>query len=110
MAEERLIDADKDKKYKIRINENGEEELVVVDNSDEEEDDMLPAAIEVVVDIGQASTSVLQRKLKLGYSRAARIVDQLEARGIVGPYQGSKPRSVLITKQQWLEMKNRGEE
>lgn len=79
-------------------------------DSDEDEDEMLPAAIEVVVESGQASTSVLQRRLKLGYSRAARIIDQLEARGIVGPFQGSKPRSVLITKQQWYEMKNRGEE
>ncbi len=79
-------------------------------DADGEEDEMLPAAIEVVVESGQASTSVLQRKLKLGYSRAARIVDQLEARGIIGPFQGSKPRSVLITKQQWYEMKNRGEE
>lgn len=68
-----------------------------------EYDDMLPKAIECVVEAGQASTSLLQRKLKLGYARAARIVDQLEERGIVGPYEGSKPRKVLMTKQQWLE-------
>ena len=70
-------------------------------------DDMTEAAIEVVVEAGQASTSLLQRKLKLGYARAARIVDELEERGIVGPYEGSKPRKVLITKQQWYEMSMR---
>ena len=61
-------------------------------------------AIEVVIDAGQASTSLLQRKLKLGYARAARIMDQMEEKGIVGPYEGSKPRQVLITKTQWQEM------
>lgn len=69
------------------------------------EDAMLPAAIECVVEMGQASTSMLQRRLKLGYARAARLVDEMEARGIVGPYEGSKPRTVLMTKQQWIEMR-----
>ena len=69
------------------------------------EDEMLPAAIECVIETGQASTSLLQRKLKLGYARAARIVDEMEARGIVGPFEGSKPRQVLVTRQQWIEMK-----
>ncbi len=72
------------------------------DSSDE--DEMLPQAIEVVVEAGQASTSLLQRKLKLGYARAARIIDQLENRGIVGPFEGAKPRQVLVTRQQWIEM------
>ena len=72
------------------------------DSSDE--DEMLPQAIEVVVEAGQASTSLLQRKLKLGYARAARIIDQLESRGIVGPFEGAKPRQVLVTRQQWIEM------
>ena len=71
---------------------------------DSEADEMLPKAIEVVVEAQMASTTLLQRKLKLGYARAARIVDELEARNIVGPYEGSKPRKVLISKQQWLEM------
>lgn len=69
-----------------------------------DKDEMLPKAIEAVVDAGQASTSFLQRKLKLGYARAARIMDEMEEMGIVGPYEGSKPRQVLITKNQWLEM------
>ena len=51
-----------------------------------------------------ASTTLLQRRLRLGYARAARLVDELESRGIVGPFEGSKPRKVLISKQQWLEM------
>ena len=66
-------------------------------------DDMLDAAIECVIEMGMASTSMLQRKLKLGYARAARIIDQMEERGIVGPFEGSKPRQVLISKEQWLE-------
>lgn len=78
------------------------------DDDDEEADDpMLIDAISVVVDRGEASTSLLQRRLKLGYARAARLVDIMEERGIVGPFEGSKPRSVLITKDQWAEMKLR---
>ena len=75
----------------------------------EEDDEMLSAAIEWVVEGGQASVSMLQRRLKLGYARAARLIDEMEARGIVGPYEGSKPRQVLITRQQWMEMKLGGE-
>ena len=67
-------------------------------------DELLPQAIEVVLEANQASTSLLQRRLKLGYARAARIVDQMEARGIVGPSEGSKPRQILITKEQYYEM------
>lgn len=75
-----------------------------VEAGDSDADEMLPKAIEVVVEAQMASTTLLQRKLKLGYARAARIVDELEQRNIVGPYEGSKPRKVLISKQQWLEM------
>ena len=69
-----------------------------------EVDELLPAAIDLVVEAGQASVSYLQRKLKLGYGRAARIVDQMELRGIVGPFEGSKPRAVLISRDEWAEM------
>ena len=76
-------------------------------NQDElDGDEMLPAAVEVILETGQASVSMLQRRLKLGYARAARIVDEMEEKGIVGPFQGSKPRAILITKEQWLAMKN----
>ncbi len=75
-------------------------------------DDAIFPAIEIAIDANMISTSHLQRKLSLGYSRAARIVDKLEKLGIVGPYEGSKPRKVLITRQEYLEMKmnheNRG--
>lgn len=74
------------------------------DGDDSGADEMLPKAIEVVVEAQSASTTLLQRKLKLGYARAARIVDALEQRGIIGPYEGAKPRKVLISKQQWYEM------
>ena len=69
-------------------------------------DEMLPAAVDVILETGQASVSMLQRRLKLGYARAARIVDEMEEKGIVGPFQGSKPRSILITKEQWELRKN----
>lgn len=70
----------------------------------DDSDEYLPDAIQIVVEAGQASTTLIQRKLKVGYARAARIIDELEERGIVGPFEGSKPRKVLITKNQWLEM------
>ncbi len=66
-------------------------------------DEMYPNAVEIVLDANMASTTLLQRKLKLGYARAARLMDELEAKGIIGPFEGSKPRKVLITKQQWME-------
>ena len=70
-----------------------------------DEDEMLPSAIEIVVETGQASTSMLQRRLKLGYARAARLMDAMEEKGIIGPFEGSKPRQVLISKERWIEMK-----
>ena len=75
-------------------------------DSDEDSgsDPMLKQAVEVVIDAGQASTSLLQRRCKLGYARAARIMDEMEMRGIIGPHEGAKPRAVLISRQQWLEM------
>ena len=69
-------------------------------------DEMLPAAVDVILETGQASVSMLQRRLKLGYARAARIVDEMEEKGIVGPFQGSKPRAILVTKEQWESMKS----
>jgi len=69
-------------------------------------DEMLPAAVDVILETGQASVSMLQRRLKLGYARAARIVDEMEEKGIVGPFQGSKPRAILITKEQWEARKS----
>ncbi len=74
---------------------------------DSEFDELIDTAAEVVVETGQASVSMLQRRLKLGYARAARLVDQLEEKGIVGPFEGSKPRQLLVTKEQWQEMKYR---
>ena len=71
---------------------------------DSEGDEILPAAVDVILETGQASVSMLQRRLKLGYARAARIVDEMEEKGIVGPFMGSKPRKILITKDQWQQM------
>ena len=79
-----------------------------VESAADDGDELLPAAVEVVLETGQASVSMLQRRLKLGYSRAARLVDQMEERGIVGPFEGSKPRQLLITRAQWQEMQMGG--
>ena len=86
-----------EKKQKTGLKEDGPEE-----------DPMLSDAIRVVVENGQASTSLLQRRLKLGYASAARIVDEMEQRGVVGPYEGSKPRKVLITMDQLMEREAAG--
>ena len=67
-------------------------------------DEMLPQAVEAILETKQCSVSMLQRRVKLGYSRAARIVDQMEELGIVGPYEGAKPRSVLIDRDGWREI------
>ena len=72
------------------------------------QDEMLPAAVDVILETKQASVSMLQRRLKLGYARAARIVDEMEEKGIVGPFQGSKPREILITQEQWQAMRSGG--
>ncbi len=82
--------------------ENGAEDHQSADESDA--DDLLPQAIEIVVELGQASASLLQRKLKVGYSRAGRLIDQLEERGIIGPHEGSKPRRVLMSRSEFQEM------
>lgn len=71
-------------------------------------DELLPKAIDIVMEIGQASTSMLQRKMSIGFARAGRIMDQMEQRGIVGPSQGSKPREILLTKEQYMELKSSG--
>jgi S-DNA-T family DNA segregation ATPase FtsK/SpoIIIE len=76
-------------------------------NADESSyDELLPAAVDVILETNQASASMLQRRLKLGYSRASRIIDQMAELGLVGPYNGSKPREVVITKEKWETMRN----
>lgn len=73
-------------------------------SADEEEDPKLKSAIKLAVDSGKISTSLIQRKLSLGYGRAAKLIDEMERRGIVGAPEGQKPREVLISKEQYLEM------
>lgn len=72
-------------------------------------DAMFEQAVECVIEAGQASTSLLQRRCKLGYARAARIMDQMEQEKIIGPYEGAKPRAVLVTKAEWEERKLNGQ-
>ncbi len=106
---------DKDVIEKIEQNvaekeKGGKSAPVQAEPAEDDGDEMLPAAIEVVLETGQASVYMLQRRLKLGYSRAARLVDQMEERGIVGPFEGSKPRQLLVTREQWQEIQMKGEQ
>jgi DNA segregation ATPase FtsK/SpoIIIE, S-DNA-T family len=98
-----LGDAEYDENIIEELNSENEPE----DNNPGDNDELLPKAIEMVVEAGQASVSLIQRKFKVGYARAARIVDQMQERGIVGGFEGSKPRQVLISKIQWQEMQTR---
>ena len=79
-----------------------------VQDSADDADELLPDAIELVVSSGQASVSMLQRRFRIGYNRAARIVDMMEARGIIGPQDGSRPRQVLLTPEELDEIQNGG--
>ena len=68
-------------------------------------DDLLPDAIDIVLETGQASVSMLQRRLKLGYARASKIIDEMEGLGIVGPFRGSGLRAILMTPERWADIK-----
>lgn len=86
---------------------NGKNKGGAADSGDAPEvDQMMEEAIKVVIEAGQASTSLLQRRLKVGYARAGRMIDDMEQMGIVGPHQGSKARDVLMTYNEWLERNN----
>ncbi len=84
---------------------NKSDKEIAEDAEEDDTDPFLMEAIETVIEIGQASTSFIQRRFKVGYARAGRIIDQMEARGIISGYEGSKPRQVLITKERWEELK-----
>ena len=86
-------------------NEKVIEEIKEVNVSTEEddfEDDLLPTAIELTLDLENISTSMIQRKLRVGYSRAGRIIDEMESKGIISGPEGSKPRKVLISKSEYF--------
>ena len=88
------------------IEKSGEPEKAVAEDDEEDDTDpLLDEAIDLVVETGQASTSFIQRRFKVGYARAGRIIDQMEQRGIISGYQGSKPREVLMSKERWQELK-----
>ncbi len=103
----RVVDNIRQQQIEIKTQKSNEiiEEIEKSPEQNEKADEFLEQAIEMVVNDGQASASYIQRKFKVGYSRAARIIDQLEERGIVGGHEGSKPRKVLITKEELEEMR-----
>ena len=86
-------------------NANSTDKEIDSQEDDDNTDPLLMDAIDVVVETGQASTSFIQRRFKVGYARAGRIIDQMEERGIISGFQGSKPREVLMTKERWEELK-----
>ncbi|MBR3146669.1 MAG: DNA translocase FtsK [Eubacterium sp.] len=98
-------------KEQVEENDYSQEVMDTINNGgsfemDDDADELLPDAIEFVVQAGQASVSMLQRRFRIGYNRSARIVDQMEERGIVGPQDGARPRKVLITEDEWQQMQN----
>ena len=103
----RVVDSIREQQIEIKTGKQSEiiDEIEKPQSQNEVVDEFLEQAIEMVVIDGQASASYIQRKFKVGYSRAARIIDQLEERGIVGGHEGSKPRKVLITKEELDEMR-----
>ena len=94
--------------YNVDIIEKLESEGERSDADPGDNDVLLTQAIEMIVETGQASISVIQRRFKVGYARAARLIDQMEARGVVGGFEGSKPRKILVSRQQWEAMKEEG--
>jgi len=77
-----------------------------IGNADDgDEDELMPQAVGIVVEAGYASVSLIQRRMNVGYPRAARLIDRMMEKGFVGPFEGSKPRKVLISMSQWLEYK-----
>lgn len=90
--------------YSDEVIDTIENSNVMIPDKDDDADELLPEAIECVVMQGQASTSMIQRRFRVGYNRAARIVDQMEARGIVGPQDGARPRQVLISEEEFEEL------
>jgi len=98
---ERLVEYVKEQQnavYSVDLN-HAEEQQESAANADV--DDLFMDAVDLVVEVGHASVSMIQRRFRVGYSRAARIVDQMELKGLVGPFEGSKPREVLISAEQW---------
>ena len=92
--------------YKDEILETVERGNVQEQKPQDEEEELLDEAIELVMDAGQASTSMIQRRFRIGYNRAARIMESMEAMGVIGPQDGSKPRQVLLTKEEYEESRN----
>ena len=99
-AQKQKKDSNKKESEEVKYEENIMDTISKVNmEKSSDEDDLLSEAIEFVVESGQGSASMLQRKFKIGFNRAARLIDSMEERGIVGPNEGSKPRKVLMSKQ-----------
>jgi DNA segregation ATPase FtsK/SpoIIIE-like protein len=105
-----LYDEDINEKVKKIANGEGTGKTEGVSDpsvNENSEDELLNAAVDVVLQVKNASVSILQRRLGVGYPRAARLIDELEKAKVIGPFEGSKPRKILITETEWLEMQAR---
>ncbi|MCX7661229.1 MAG: hypothetical protein N2Z79_00920, partial [Candidatus Omnitrophica bacterium] len=69
----------------------------------DEKDELYEQAVRIIMEAGQASASLLQRRLRMGYTRAARIIDMMEQEGLLGPFEGSKPRRIIVDREEWLK-------
>ena len=103
IKENKVVEYDKRVIDEIENSALPEKDNKPADTDASDSDPMMEQAIQCVAEAGQASTSLLQRRLRLGYARAGRLIDEMEQMGIVGPHEGSKPRQVLMTYQQWME-------
>ena len=101
-----INNTEKFKNEEINIKIENSYENILEEYEDNEIDPFLMEAIDIVIETGQVSTSFIQRRFKVGYARAGRIIDQMEERGIISWYQESKPRKVLMTKEGWIQLKN----
>jgi len=82
------------------------QESLKEEDEQEEEDELFEDAVDTIINNNQASISILQRKLRIGYTRAARLIDMMEKKGMVGPYDGRSPRKILLSKDDYLSRKN----
>ncbi len=103
IKESKVVEYDEKVLEEIEKNAVADKNNIGSDDMSSEFDPMIEEAIKCVVEAGQASTSMLQRRFRVGYARAGRLIDEMEQMGIVGPHEGSKPRQVLMTYQQWIE-------
>ena len=108
MEETKVVSEEEIKQVEQEVLAKEQEKEAVMGNF--QDDEMFDTAVKMVLDMQHASVSVLQRRLRLGYARAARLIDMMEEKGIVGPFRGSKPREILVDRESFLASEEAAEE